>query len=99
MYRDGGNWKKHNTFEVTGYLDLAKLQEYCDSDDTFIPGDVGWPSLSPYDETEPTEDDHPWHEITNVELLQFEPENAPTAEEVMAAFRLASELGWQSQYE
>lgn len=99
MYRDGGNWKKHNHFDVKGYLNLdALVSVYCDGDNSFVPEDVGVPSLSPYDPEEVTEDDHPWHEITGMEFLMDVPENAITAEEMEQRFEEAYEMGWPAQY-
>lgn len=73
MYRDGSNYKEFETIVVKGKVTKEELEELCDNgeygpgDPVFIPSQVGLENLQPRMEKFPNEDDHVWHEISDVE--------------------------------
>lgn len=75
MYRDGSNYKQHRDAIFAGEITQAEravIRDALDGDAHFFPAQVGldvlytgWPTHY--------EDDHPWHELTELEVVDLEP--------------------------
>jgi hypothetical protein len=95
MYRDGSNYKFPGDFCVAGILRELDLKPYLDEGLYFIPQDVGMPALQPVGVfTYSEDDDHPWHEITNILPTRSDVPCAMTAGELLKLFEIASQRGW-----
>ena len=100
MYRDGDNYKFLKSILVSGNLTFEDIKPYLEGIDGLIPADVGIPSAHPVDQYKYEEDsDHPWHEINEGDFrTRTDVEAEFTKEEIIEAFRKASEAGWPGQY-
>ena len=94
MYRDGSNYKRHGQHVVEGELTLEQIQPFLDGDGMdFIAHQVGLPALQLEWEDEhytfPTDDDHVWSEITDIEPTEDEPTIAGlTAADILMRFQV-----------
>nr|BFD64928.1 hypothetical protein BdHM001_36090 [Bdellovibrio sp. HM001] len=83
MYRDAGNYKNCGTVVAEGKLTNRQIEEL-KGFDQFIAEQVG---LAPLQEGEYNpEYDHPYHEVTDVELTEEEPTIKMTAKQLYQAF-------------
>lgn len=71
MYRDAANYKMHGEVVVEGVLseeEKSQILETLHIEDQFLPDQVGMPVL--YTEfPSHYEDDHPWHELSDLETI------------------------------
>jgi len=106
MYRDASNYKACETAVVSGKLVREEIILYCDYETTgdpmFIPGEVGLPSPQHQLSGFPTEDDHVWCTLEEVESTEDAPTVQITARDLVKAFSKAKwditeamlKLGW-----
>ena len=87
---DTGFVDREETVVVKGEVSLARLTPYLENDDQFIPGQVTLPELNGKD----VEDDHPWHEIVDVELTNAQPTIDLSVAELLKNFKQAHDQGW-----
>jgi hypothetical protein len=76
MYRDAANWKEHFQVVFPGEIspeEEERLKEHLSDFKYFIAGDVGLPELQWGMEGFPTENDHAWHELSEVRLVDTPP--------------------------
>lgn len=110
LYRDANNFKAYRTIVLTGVLtasDLTEIKNKCDwfdGDPKFIASEVGLPS--PQEDMReygfPTDDDHVWCELLEIDTTTKPPTIELTAGRLHAAFAKAAwdettamkELGW-----
>lgn len=84
MYRDASNYKLHHRRVFPGEITAAErdaIGAYLDDDVCFIPVQLGWEHLG--DDSGwnfPSEDDHPWHELTWIEPTEAQPTEAQPTE-------------------
>ena len=103
LYRDGNDDKTTLTEVVAGEISFADVKTYLDEGKYFIPKDVGLPhpgiTFLEKGYEWPTEADHPWVEVDedSFEPTRNNPTTKPTAQELIAAFKTASEKGWPGQ--
>jgi hypothetical protein len=93
MYRDGSNYKTWGHEVLAGTLDEEVRQRLVgDGERMFLPGDVGLPTLQE-DWDSHYEDDHIWHELTELR----DTDQPPTVELMTAAefaARMESDEAW-----
>jgi hypothetical protein len=76
LYRDAANWKEHFQVVFPGEItpeEEERLRQHLSDFKYFIAGDVGLPELQWEMEGFPTEDDHAWHELGEVRLVDTPP--------------------------
>lgn len=91
MYRDACNYKWFDEIIVPAMLTLDQLLPFLQDKTFFIPSKIGIPDLQPPDWTE---NDHIWHEITNINTTQEKPMIDITTEQLLYRFRVAHENKW-----
>jgi hypothetical protein len=87
MYRDGGNYKQHETVVVAGIVTKEQLLEHCDEGQYFLPTQVGLCALQERMCSDLCDLDHAWHELCEVERTTKEPTIRVTAEELLERFK------------
>lgn len=94
MYRDGENYKQHGEAVVAGMICLAHLQPYYYEGEFFVPSEVGLADLqeAPY-----LACDHVWHTMCAAEPTEAEPTAEVTASELLARFRAAADISWNTK--
>ena len=101
MYRDADNWKSYAEVVVEGVVSIEDIAEYLDGGTYFCPADVGLghpgADLSNFPHVTA---DHCWCELEEEDLEETTdaPTDGLTAENLVEAFREASERGWPSQF-
>lgn len=97
LYRDGSNYKVHNSIVVSGQMTqemIAACLDACDEGEYFIPSQVNLPEAKFEVETE---DDTPWFELN---VNDFEPtfqhpeDDRLTTEKLVEDFKMAAEHHW-----
>jgi len=93
MYRDGSNYKELEVVVVEGLVTREQLLECLDQEDSggdsFIPSQIGLSDLQPRMIAFPSEDDHVWHELLEVEPTKDNPTVELTAAQLLANFQTA----------
>ena len=100
MYRDAGNWKTWNTVILKGAMtpEMFKEMRACceDGHELFIPEQLELPLIR---EWETTEDDHPYAELVEYELVPNKADIDMTPEELLEKFREAKDNWKPEEYE
>jgi hypothetical protein len=86
MYRDGANYKVYRSLVVEGSVSDVQLRE-CMDDESFIPSQVGLVDLQPELVAYPSDEDHVWHELVEVEPTDDPVNFHLTASELLNNFR------------
>lgn len=92
LYRDASNNKQSTSIVLEGPLipdQIAAIEQACDEERSFIPGDVGLPELQSLwvDHGCPlTDDDHVWHELIEITVTNDPPTMSLTAEALYTRF-------------
>jgi hypothetical protein len=96
MYRDASNYKECHSIVAKGELSEQQQEDIrnkCDTGCYFIPQQVNMLGLQDRMTNFPNEDDHVWHEINDVRLVEDKPNFNLTAGEIHALFMSVGE--WQ----
>lgn len=100
LYRDAGNWKVWQDVVLPGRMTDEIYQELVscceDGRELFIPEQVG---LDLIREWETTEDDHPYCELGDFEIVNDSPTTDMTIEELLDNFRKAKDNWRPEDYE
>ena len=97
MYRDASNWKCPQDVVLPGvmtdevFLELTACCE--DGNEMFIPEQVGLDLIRDW---ETTEDDHPYCELVDFELVHNRPTTDMTIDDLLEAFRKAKD-NWRPE--
>lgn len=94
LYRDASNYKQSEEVIVLGEYTADEKSDIMDSlddltDGGFIPQQVGLPALQERMVDYPSEDDHCWHEIEEIELTNEEPTLQINIHELVKRFKEA----------
>ena len=97
LYRDASNWKCSQNVVLPGVMTdetFLALTECCeDSEEMFIPEQVGLPLIRDW---ETTKDDHPYCELVDFELVHDYPTTDITIVKLLVAFRKAKD-NWRPE--
>lgn len=88
MYRDASNYKQHGHVVLTGEITAdqeAVVRANLAVDDTFLPDQVGLPTLQESWETH-YDDDHVWHELVAFEVTEAPSDLGLSAADFVAGF-------------
>ena len=100
LYRDASNYKTCNSVVLSGTMTdemFKEMQECCeDGYEMFIPEQLGLDLIRDW---ETTEDDHPYAELEDYELVPDKPTTDMTVEELLEKFREARDDWHPEQYE
>jgi hypothetical protein len=93
LYRDYGNWKFWGEFWLDGTVKLHDIKPYLLDEVSFVPRELGIPSLTP---EKINEDDHWLHEVVAVSLDDRPADNATIlpSELFLSRLRAAHAKGW-----
>jgi hypothetical protein len=99
MYRDASNYKQFGEAVVSGEYtadEKSAIMGCLDdvTDGGFIPQQVDLPALQERMTGFPSEDDHCWHDLEEIELTNEEPTLQMTIRELVKKFEEAKEVGW-----
>ena len=99
-YRDASNYKTYNSVVLEGIMTTEMFEEMksCCEDgiDLFIPEQLGLDLIRDW---RTTEDDHPYAELTDFELVPNKPTTDITVDELLRRFRLAKDNWHPEDYE
>lgn len=107
MYRDGDNYKRHDSIIVAGEFtpaDIEALRSTLDEGEHYAPVDVGLPHLLDESDWSRNDSDHCWHELSLDRDLDVRPLRLSetiafeSAAEMIAKFAEASAAGWPAQF-
>lgn len=101
MYRDASNYKQSMTAVLPGALTLEQAVEIVactdrNMGDSFLPAMVGLASADWSSDGAGAHygDDHPWHELVQIEPTDDRPNEDTTAAQFLAAMQAAHKQGW-----
>lgn len=89
QYRDASNYKFWDYFLVAGKIEHPELERYMINGEFFVPKHLGLKRLVP---EIMNEDDHEWHEITEINYIDGEAEFKKA--ELLERMRQANLKGW-----
>jgi len=93
MYRDGQNYKQYNEVVIKGEFTLDQLRPHLYEGEFFMPSEVGLDDLQEY----PYRNcDHVWHQLVSAEPTEDAPTAEVDADELVAGFRKAGALKWET---
>lgn len=90
MYRDGSNYKQWGSIVLTG-SHTEEEKQFLLSVDEFIASEVGLESLQFRMISFPSDDDHVFHEIEDVSLVETEPNDTRTVAQFIKDLKEAPE--------
>ena len=95
-YRDASNYKTYPEEDVivSGELAWADFEPVLHMGEMFIPSEIGLPDLQSQLENFPTEDDHIWHELIDLEPTEKDPTVEVAANEINARLQSIGDSGW-----
>ena len=100
LYRDASNYKTCNSVVLSGVMTdemFKEMQECCeDGYEMFIPEQLGLDLIRDW---ETTEDDHPYAELEDYELVPDKPTTDMTVEELLEKFREARDNWHPEEYQ
>ena len=100
LYRDASNYKTGNTVVLKGVMTdemFAEMQSCCeDGHELFVPEQLGLDLIRDW---QTTEDDHPYAELEDYELVPDKPTTDMTVEELLEKFREAKDNWHPEDYE
>lgn len=91
LYRDASNYKEFKEVVIKGSLHKADLAPYLHEAEFFVPSEVGLPDLQ---HGKWSEDDHIWHEIESLTVVDEEHTLNISAVSLLHAFKQASAKAW-----
>ncbi len=91
LYRDACNYKIFYDVVVSGVLLVNDILPFLRDSILFVPSKVGMVDLQPEDWTV---DDHPWHEVENLQGTSEEPTTGLTADQLREQFKIAHVNDW-----
>lgn len=100
LYRDASNYKTGNSVVLKGAMtdaQFAEMKSCCaDGYEDFVPEQLGLDLIRDW---ETTEDDHPWAELEDFELVPDKPSTDMTPEKLLEEFRKAKDNWRPEDYE
>lgn len=102
IYRDGSNYKNAGSIILTGVpKDIkdfeAKLRKAFETGEYFIASQIDVPEVFLYTkEYNVDEDDHSWHEFTDITATQEEPNDSRTPAEFLQKVESQAQEGWKT---
>ena len=88
-YRDASNYKRFREVVLAGEITAAEratVMGALDRGEFFLPAQVGLDVLYSEWETHDADDDHPWHELVEIEVVPAPASHVMTASQFAAAF-------------
>lgn len=92
-YRDGQNYKLYSEVVIAGEFTLDQLRPHLYEGEFFVPSEVGLDDLQEYPYRSC---DHVWHELVSAEPTEDAPTVEVRAEELVARFRKAGAVKWET---
>lgn len=94
MYRDPGNYKQFNTIVIQGEVDIDLFKSVLDEELYFIPSQLGLEDLQGRFCNGVQADDHPWHELEEIEHTDDAPVVGSDAGELYRCLMKVEAYGW-----
>ena len=100
LYRDASNYKQWHEIVFAGQPDVDAIKASLWEGNFFIPEAIGLPALQERFAAQgfkfPTEDDHCWHEIVDIEPTEDPLTSDISAAELTERFTRCAAFGWES---